>query len=257
MWCQHCGQDVPVSRNYATDGIAPGSTGCSRCGRPVVHSQLARTNIDQQQAEEGADLDESQLERRMRHIGRSLRTPVGGGRASSSSHPVHLRIDAVPKQPTTERLNKAVERLDHRRTGRLQRASQQRTQWVAWLALAVGLGLAAGGVGLMGMGLFGPHAIFWQWGIGVTLTGQAILIGGLVCVLLSLWSSTRAASKRLADLQQELAGVGRTAEAIIAQRPGGASGFYGELARGASPALLLANLKGQIDHLATTWRYDA
>lgn len=257
MWCQHCGQDVPAQRPTTSDATAPAPTECSRCGRPVGQAQAVADKGSEVAAAKTTTLDDSQLDRRLRHIGRSLRTPVGATRASTGESPSLLRIDAVPATPTKARLHTANEQLESRRVGRAQRASQQRTQLVAWFALAVGLGLAAAGVGLMGMGMFGEHPIFWQWGVGVTLAGQAILIGGLVRVLLSLWHSTRAASRRLAEMQQELAGVGRTTEAIIAQRPGGASGFYGELARGASPVLLLANLKGQIDHLATTLHHDA
>lgn len=243
MWCQHCAQDVP-----AVSAQAGVPAACSRCGGAVT-SKSAKSAT--KTAEPDAALEPSPewaSDQRMRHIGRTLRTPISTARPLAGD-PSSLRWIDMPQFNHAESAPRR--QVAPSRATRARRASDRRMQWIAWLALSVGLGLAAGGAGLVGMGMFGSEPIFWQWGVAVTLAGQAILIGGLVRVLLSLWSSSRAANRRLSDLQQELSEVGRTAEAIIAQRPGGPSGFYGELARGASPALLLANLKGQVDHLAT------
>jgi hypothetical protein len=49
---------------------------------------------------------------------------------------------------------------------------------------------------------------------------------------------------RLSELQH-------TADALTAIRSGGAPAFYAELVRSASPQMLLSNLKGQLDQLAT------
>ena len=43
----------------------------------------------------------------------------------------------------------------------------------------------------------------------------------------------------------------RVNKALTAMRSGSAPAFYADLVRGASPQVLLANLKGQIDQLAT------
>ena len=84
--------------------------------------------------------------------------------------------------------------------------------------------------------------------------GVWLLIGGLVGVLTSLWGNARQATRRLTQIQEELSQVQRTAETLLDQKPGNTSGFYADLARGASPTILLANLKGQIDHLAGSVR---
>ncbi len=241
MWCQHCGQDVPVV------GLA---AACPRCQHPVENARVAESS------EAAVELsDDWHAERRLKHIGRSLRVPLATSRTTTSDQAMHWVDMAAVSQPQEQR-HHPTPGAAAMREAVARRASERRVQIIAWVALVFGLGLAVGGVVLMGMGMFGEHPIFWQWGVGVTLAGQAFLIAGLVKILMTLWGSSRAATRRLIDMQQELAEVGRTAESIIAQRPGGPSGFYGELARGASPALLLANLKGQIDHLATRLRHD-
>ena len=195
----------------------------------------------------------------MKLIGRSLRTPLRTTNSSTAEENIHwldtaaIETNAEPRQsyPTTK---------PKRRTKAATRPADYRMQWFAWFSMSVGLGLVAGGVGLMGMGLFGEQSEFWrgfwQWGVGATLIGQAMLIAGLVRVLTSLWISSRQSTERLVQMEQQLAEVGRTAESIIARQAGGASVFYGELARGASPTLLMANLKGQLDHLATRLHQD-
>jgi hypothetical protein len=241
MWCQHCGQDVPA---IAAKIGAP--AGCSRCGRVSDSSH----RVEAMRPKEAAVSEEWSTDRRMRRIGRSLRTPLRLASSENLDGAVHwvdafsIVDDRIPAAST----NAAA---PVHRSVRGRRASELRTQWVAWFALTIGLGLATGGVVLMGMGQFGEFPEFWQWGVGVTLAGQAFLIAGLTRVLMSLWNTSRAADHRVSEMQHELAEVGRTAEAIIAQRAGGPSGFYGELARGASPTMLLANLRGQIEHLAT------
>ncbi|WP_252853777.1 hypothetical protein [Aeoliella straminimaris] len=249
MWCQHCGQDVPAIT--ATAGMP---AECSRCGRPM-HRKSAEANQTDTATETNVS-EEWSTERRLRHIGRSLRTPLSVTQRSVEGDVALHWVDTVALPAGGEVSRERPVSTDYSRAARARRNSDRRMQLVAWLALVLGLGLAVGGAVLMGMGMFGEEPRFWQWGVGVALTGQAVLIGGLVRVLTSLWNASRTAARRVVEMQQELAEVGRTAEAIIAQRPGGPSGFYGELARGASPALLLANLKGQIDHLATRLHQD-
>ncbi|WP_425396804.1 hypothetical protein [Aeoliella sp.] len=247
MWCQHCGQDVPAIT--AGTGVP---AECSRCGRPASRKAEALKH----EASETTTSEEWSTDRRLRHIGRSLRTPLKVSSNSDTGEATLHWVDTLALPAGSESTKQRKPTVDYSRAARARRAGDRRMQIVAWLALVLGLGLAAGGVTLVGMGMFGEEPRFWQWGVGVTLAGQAVLIGGLVRVLTSLWNASRAAARRVVEMQHELAEVGRTAEAIIAQRPGGPSGFYGELARGASPALLLANLKGQIDHLATRLHQD-
>jgi hypothetical protein len=55
----------------------------------------------------------------------------------------------------------------------------------------------------------------------------------------------------LQDVQSRLIQLQTTADSLVTMRSGGAPAFYADLVRGASPQVLLANLKGQLDQLAT------
>jgi hypothetical protein len=65
-----------------------------------------------------------------------------------------------------------------------------------------------------------------------------------------LWRNSRYATNKLQEMHAGLGQLQNTADTISAMR-GGAPAFYADLARGASPQLLLSNLKGQLDQLAT------
>ena len=88
-------------------------------------------------------------------------------------------------------------------------------------------------------------------GVGLTLGGQGTLIFGLVLVVSRLWRNSRYACGKLQDVHAGSAQLQHTADALTATRSGGAPAFYADLVRGASPQMLLANLKGQLDQLAT------
>jgi hypothetical protein len=77
------------------------------------------------------------------------------------------------------------------------------------------------------------------------------LIFGLVLVVTRLWRNSRNATGKLQDVYTRLGQLQNTADALAAMRSASAPAFYADLVRGASPQVMLANLKGQVDQLAT------
>jgi hypothetical protein len=110
------------------------------------------------------------------------------------------------------------------------------------------------GVGVLAWSLAAPQPTWWNWGIGITLAGQSIMVAALIQLLASLWNQSRHATGRLMAVQDELAELQRTADLLMTNRTGGAASFYADVARQANPQLLLVNLKGQIDELASRLR---
>jgi hypothetical protein len=130
-------------------------------------------------------------------------------------------------------------------------------QIAAWFVVAAGTVALIAGIGLIAWSLSSTQMLYWNLALGLTLGGQGTLILGLVLVVARLWRSSRSAANRLQEVHARLAQLQHTADALTAMRSGGAPAFYADLVRGASPQMLLANLKGQVDQLATrmgrTW----
>jgi hypothetical protein len=124
-------------------------------------------------------------------------------------------------------------------------------QFIAWLITFLGAVALASGLGTIGWSIAHGGTEIWDPAIGLTLAGQGILIFGLLLVVTRLWRNSRYASGKLQEVHTELGQLQRTADSLAGMRSGGAPAFYAELVRGASPQMLLTNLKGQIDQLAT------
>lgn len=124
-------------------------------------------------------------------------------------------------------------------------------QVFAWLVVAAGTIALAAGVGLIGWSLSTNQMLYWNLALGLALGGQGGLILGLVLVVSRLWRNSRYAVNKLQEVHAHLGQLQHTADALAATRPGGAPAFYADLVRGASPQMLLSNLKGQLDQLAS------
>lgn len=127
-------------------------------------------------------------------------------------------------------------------------------QILSWLIVAGGAIALLAGIALIGWSLAQTQMRHWNLALGLALGGQGALILGLVMVVSRLWRNSRYAANKLQELHARLGQLQNTADTISAMR-GGAPTFYADLARGASPQMLLSNLKGQMDQL--TWRLGA
>lgn len=240
MWCKHCHQDVPVVGSQQLPDL------CPRCERGFEPTRVIIERLPVR-SELGTPVErmlDAETDRRLQALGRSIRKPLLGTPAMQPGE--RLWLDLPPKVR-----NGTQGATTDPRLRRDEELSPAQVQWGAWLATTFGLGLTLGGAVLIGMALWGELGEYWPWGVGITLTGQAILAAGLIWMLGSLWKTSRAAVSRLAACEHQLAAVHRSAEAIYGQRVSGASAFYGELARGASPTSLMSSLQGQVQQLAT------
>jgi hypothetical protein len=107
---------------------------------------------------------------------------------------------------------------------------------------------------MLAWSLAAPEPALWNWGIGITLAGQSIMVAALIQLLASLWNQSRHATGRLVAVQNELAELQRTADTLLSARTTSAASFYADVARQANPQLLLVNLKGQLEELAARLR---
>jgi hypothetical protein len=106
-----------------------------------------------------------------------------------------------------------------------------------------------GGV-LLGWSFATDRTELWRLGMPFAMGGQAALIIGLVFQLDGLSKSNRAASDALLDLDSQLDELRHATSLLSTTHTTPSKSFYLHMAEGASPKLLLADLKGQLDLLA-------
>lgn len=264
MWCSNCQQDMP-SVAHPTNGRMV----CTRCQRTMRTSKPHSTPsisddgipLDEPVAAVAAAtpprIDEWSRSTELRELSRKLRRAGGTPAVAAQGVPIlqgPRRFD--PPQFGPEVLQHAsfplVEPLDSQplASSIARRNRTDASQVVAWFVVFVGTMVLGGGIGLVAQSLSTQQMVYWNLALGLTLGGQGTLILGLVLVVSRLWRSSRHVAGKLHDAVARLGQLQQTADALSAMRSGGAPAFYADLARGASPQMLLANLKGQLDQLA-------
>ena len=129
-------------------------------------------------------------------------------------------------------------------------AAKPRFASLAWASLSIGvMCFVCGGVLLAWSAITG-RADLWSLGLPLTLAGQAGLIVGLVLQLETLWQTNRATSQTLQSLDGEIHELRHSTTLLTQSHSSPSKSFYLHLAEGASPHLLLADLKGQLDLLS-------
>jgi len=253
MWCSTCQQDVPGLGSPSSGGYLR----CGKCGGELLGQQVesrdrersaspARANAAENAALEkllrGAPLSDEDwaLEAELRGVQRLL-----GSMKSGSALALH-RPHAAPATwhsappPSSPEPSAAPPRV----------TPPLRGHTAAWAILSLGLATFACGAVLLAWSLVAQREDLWSVGMPLALIGQAGLVLGLVLQLDGLWTTSRSTAAVLSELDGELRNVRQATTLLSTSHSGGAQSFYLHLAEGASPQLLLADLKGQMDLLA-------
>jgi hypothetical protein len=120
----------------------------------------------------------------------------------------------------------------------------------SWTFLSIGLMAFACGAVLMGWSFFAERGELWQLGTPLALGGQAAILIGLVLQLEGIWQSNRNTEQTLDELDGQLSDLKHATTLLSTTHSSAAQSFYTHMAEGASPQLMLADLKGQLDMLA-------
>jgi hypothetical protein len=190
-----------------------------------------------------------ELEEQLRHIERLLSgAKHHSGRHHDASRQPSARVDPPHAGPVGWHPSAAKKRSNVPTTGSV--ASQSALALFTSLALLAGtMAFVCGGI-LLGWSLFTGREELWTVGLPIALGGQIFLVVGLLLQLDRIWHDSRQASAKLENLGEQfrrLQSIGSTLRSDPAS-PGGA--FYSHAASGASPELLLSDLKSQLDLLA-------
>jgi hypothetical protein len=167
------------------------------------------------------------------------------GRATKSGGKTHRRIDAAHDGPSgPHRGHRATRPADGRfdLIGALVGA-------IAWLTLTLGLMASTCGGVLLVWSAVARRGDLWNVGLPIALAGLLGLVVALVLQLDRLSGDHRRTAARLEQVDTRLVQLRRDAAMSTSEaRPAGAA-FYAHLAGGASPELLLTDLRSQLELL--------
>ena len=90
----------------------------------------------------------------------------------------------------------------------------------------------------------------WSLGMPITVAGQVCLLLGLVLQLERLRQGSRYAAEKLSEVDRRLSDLNQATRMLGVTHGSASQAFYAHMAEGASPHLLMADLKGQLDLLA-------
>lgn len=265
MWCSTCQQETPGTVHSASARIV-----CSRCQQPMQNRKptnsaricdeglalddptIAATSASAKTAQFRAD--DWAARQRVRTVARELRRPnpvtaISPNRIASELGRFDPPQDLFGQNAPTAGLTTVGPPITPSAIPQRQNAGG--SQMVAWLIAILGVLTLAGGVGLIAWSLSSGDLRHWNLALGLAMGGQGTLILGLVLLISRLWRASRHAAAKLQEVHTRLGQLQHTSETLAATRAGGAPAFYADLVRGASPQVLLANLKGQVDQLAT------
>jgi hypothetical protein len=128
--------------------------------------------------------------------------------------------------------------------------SPKRSAAFAWPALMLGMMTFTCGAVLTVWSFVAGRDDLWTYGLPAVLAGQGLLVLGLVLQLEGLWQNNRDTRETLDDLDRELAELRHATAVLTSTHTAPSQSFYNHMAEGASPHLLLADVKGQLDVIA-------
>jgi hypothetical protein len=246
MWCKDCRQDVPALPSGDKQKLCCPRCGGSVCADPdkIEDSTLPSSSVRMFSSYDGWDLDEQ-----LRHIERVLQTANEADRDCETLNRREL-----------ERFDRAHAGLpDWHHLASKNRAKRKKSSggklsfvWgaLAWFALLSGTTIFACGGVLLGWSLTSGRQELWTLGLPVALAGQIALLVGLLLQIERLWRDNRKASVKFQQFDEQLHELKTTTTFLTSnQRPASAT-FYSHFSEGASPKLLLTDLKSQLDLLA-------
>ncbi|MBN1394049.1 MAG: hypothetical protein JW959_03375 [Pirellulales bacterium] len=243
MWCKDCRQDVPALISGDNQSFC-----CPRCGGILCAE--SKSNCQSDPPADPTSYDGWEMGEELDELGRTLRGARLDDRLSKAIHRREAkRFDRphadLPDWHSTAAASSQLERKpDAVKSGAVLGA-------LIWCSLALGtMGFICGGV-LMGWSLIAGREELWAIGVPAALIGQIALLVGLVLQLDRIRRDHRRSADKLEDVDERLSDL-KTAATLLSANNGAAStAFYAHFAGGASPQLLLTDLKSQLDLLAT------
>jgi hypothetical protein len=177
---------------------------------------------------------------------RRLPTPGMGNQPASMATLSSIISTPVVASPIDNRLADSASTA----TTLPKSAHPSRASFFAWLFLSFGLMAFLCGIVLLVWSVVGLRGELWDLGMPITVVGQAGLLLGLILQLERIWQGNRYTAHKLDHVDKQLDDLRQTASILGMPHGSASQAFYSHLTQGASPHILLADLKGQLDLLA-------
>jgi hypothetical protein len=287
MWCKNCGQDLPAIASEhggavrcvrcrsllgprpaamtapelsnihqsADHGLELDKPLASESDPPLAESACRSASISPPRLSESIDgLESWTLANELQRIRR--RYDVSPNESAGASVPLPhldyfaLRGNGIYENPGSLRPNSPSVAAIAGGPLSTTRPKRHRSSPLVWSALALGLMAFVCGAVLLGWSLAVGRNDLWNLGLPIALVGQFGLLLGLLWQFDGLSEGNRQAADKLDDVDERLDDLNKTAALISSAHSSPAQAFYVHMAGGASPHLLLADLKGQLDLLA-------
>ena len=133
---------------------------------------------------------------------------------------------------------------------RKQKTSGKGSRWFGWLSLVLGvIGLSCG-ASLLAWSHWAERPDLWSLGLPIVLVGQIGLTIGFIAQLDALRREHRSTEQELETVDETVDALRHRTEMLGTTHNSAAQAFYSHLVDGASPHVLLTDLKSQLDLLA-------
>ena len=236
MWCSHCQQDVPGVVSARDRDILC----CPRCSEELSGEPAPPP----QQEEQDDDWNDWELTDSLEEASTALDSLQASEFAQQDDQeredddlPARLLRAAPPPSPAPP-------------------AARPMRSGAAWALVLLGVTSLVCGLVLIVWSFFEARPELWQWGMPAALAGQGALLIGFVLQLDSLWQAGRANAEQLARSDAQLAELAKSIQMLNVTQSGPSQSFYAHYAAGARPELLMADLRSQLDLLASRMSTD-
>ena len=248
MWCSKCQQDVPAVARHTQGPLV-----CSRCqlelaeasGTLPADSGISLDSFDTSAKEDLSSprdvLAEDESRQQLRRIGRQLRT-------SYQVEPARTPLPCL--SPSPEGIPAEIQLKTVSRKANLQPKSTQ-SSWQISLLILLGVLGFCGGAGLLAWSAAFQLARVWQWGMAATIAAEGLLILGLTWMAVRLWHNSRRLNHQLTGVDRQLSEIQQQTGSLAGSHMSSSQHYYNHFSQAASPHYLLANLRGQVDQLAS------
>lgn len=260
MWCKNCRQDVPAV------AAGNGSVRCSRCGgglhkrEPVavtVHTAgLEEESVESEfdlpagqpsPPESNIDFDDWLLDVELQRLQRLISAGAGGPQSTASPT---FTTSPFPFSATPN----VASFSNAPRMGQVavppEKVAPRKASLLVWSLLGSGIMAFVCGAVLLAWSLITGRGELWTLGMPICLGGQLGLLLGLMFQLTRLWDDNRQTASQLNSVDDRLSDLRRTSALLATGNGTAGQSFYAHMAGGASPQMLVADLKGQLDLLA-------